>query len=241
VTLFDQVLALGDDALVAAQRMSEWCARAPQLEEDVALANVALDLLGQARELLSYAGAVEGAGRDEDALAYLRDPNEFRNAQLVELPNGDFATTVAKMLCFAAYQNLLYQALVDAPDATLAQIAAKAVKETKYHVDHAVLWTLRLGDGTAESHRRMQAGLDEVWPFTHELFESVALAPGVLGQSLRAPWLALVEPVLREATLRRPVDGWAPTGGRQGVHTEAFSYLVMELQVVHRAYPDGRW
>jgi ring-1,2-phenylacetyl-CoA epoxidase subunit PaaC len=241
VSLFDQVLALGDDALVAAQRMSEWCARAPQLEEDVALANIALDLLGQARELLSYAGTVEGAGRDEDALAYLRDANEFRNAQLVELPNGDFGTTIAKMLCFATYQNLLYQALVDAPDATLAQIAAKAVKETKYHVDHAMLWTLRLGDGTVESHQRMQAGLDEVWPFTHELFESAALAPGVTGSSLRESWLAVVEPVLREATLRRPVDGWAPTGGRQGVHTEAFSYLVMELQVVHRAFPEGRW
>ncbi|HYS39809.1 MAG TPA: 1,2-phenylacetyl-CoA epoxidase subunit PaaC [Pseudonocardiaceae bacterium] len=236
MNLFDQVLALGDDALVAAQRMSEWCARAPQLEEDVALSNIALDLLGQARELLSYAGSVEGAGRDEDALAYLRDSNEFRNAQLVELPNGDFATTVAKMLCFAVYQNLLYQALVDGPDAVLARIAAKAVKETKYHVDHAVLWTLRLGDGTVESHQRMQAGLDDVWPFTHELFEPVV--PGV---SLRAPWLAVVEPVLRSATLRRPLDGWAPTGGRQGIHTEAFSYLVMELQVVHRAYPGGRW
>jgi ring-1,2-phenylacetyl-CoA epoxidase subunit PaaC len=236
LNLFDQVLALGDDALVAAQRMSEWCARAPQLEEDVALSNIALDLLGQARELLSYAGLVEGAGRDEDALAYLRDSNEFRNAQLVELPNGDFATTVAKMLCFAVYQNLLYQALVDGPDPALARIAAKAVKETKYHVDHAVLWTLRLGDGTPESHRRMQAGLDDVWPFTHELLEPVV--PGV---SLRAAWLAVVEPVLRSATLRRPLDGWAPTGGRQGIHTEAFSYLVMELQVVHRAYPGGRW
>jgi ring-1,2-phenylacetyl-CoA epoxidase subunit PaaC len=236
VNLFDQVLALGDDALVAAQRMSEWCARAPQLEEDVALANISLDLLGQARELLSYAGSVEGNGRDEDALAYLRDPNEFRNAQLVELPNGDFATTVAKMLCFAAYQNLLYQALVDYTDPALARIAAKAVKETKYHLDHAILWTLRLGDGTVESHRRMQAGLDDVWPFTHELLEPVV--PGI---SLRAPWLAVVEPVLRSATLRRPLDGWAPTGGRQGIHTEAFSYLVMELQVVHRAYPGGRW
>jgi len=233
---FDQVLALGDDALVAAQRMSEWCARAPQLEEDVALSNIALDLLGQARELLSYAGFVEGAGRDEDALAYLRDPNEFRNAQLVELPNGDFGTTVAKMLCFAAYQNLLYQALSGGSEPALARIAAKAVKETRYHLDHAVLWTLRLGDGTAESHRRMQAGLDDVWPFTHELFE-----PIVPGLSLRAPWLALIEPVLVSATLRRPVDGWAPTGGRQGLHTEAFGYLVMELQAVHRAYPEGRW
>jgi len=236
LNLFDQVLALGDDALVAAQRMSEWCARAPQLEEDVALANISLDLLGQARELLSYAGSVESSGRDEDALAYLRDPNEFRNAQLVELPNGDFATTVAKMLCFAAYQNLLYQALVDYTDPAFARIAAKAVKETKYHLDHAILWTLRLGDGTAESHRRMQAGLDDVWPFTHELLEPVV--PGI---SLHAPWLAVIEPVLRSATLRRPLDGWAPTGGRQGIHTEAFSYLVMELQVVHRAYPGGRW
>ncbi|MCG5216067.1 1,2-phenylacetyl-CoA epoxidase subunit PaaC [Streptosporangium sp. KLBMP 9127] len=241
-------LQLGDDALIAAQRMSEWCARAPQIEEDAALANIALDLLGQARELLTYAGEVEGLGRDEDALAYLREEHEFRNVQLVELPNGDFAVTIAKLLFFGAYQHLLYARLATAADTTLAGVAAKAAKETAYHIDHAVTWTLRLGDGTAESHRRMQAAVDEVWPFTHELFEphparaaesnwSAPVEPG----ALREPWLALVEPVLAEATLRRPQDGWAPTGGRRGIHTEHLSLLLAEMQSVHRAHAGASW
>jgi ring-1,2-phenylacetyl-CoA epoxidase subunit PaaC len=246
--LFGYVLRLGDDALIAAQRMAQWCARAPQLEEDVALANIALDLLGQARELLTYAGEVEGLGRGEDKLAYLRDEREFGNVLLVELPNGDFATSIAKMLFFSTYQNLLYEGLSAAGDPTLAGIAAKAVKETRYHVDHAVTWTLRLGDGTAESHRRMQAAVDEVWPFTHELFEAfpvTAALPvgdrGIEPSTLREPWLAHVEQVLRDATLLRPEDDWAPTGGRRGTHTEAFGYLVTEMQCLHRAHPGARW
>lgn len=240
-SLFEQVLGLGDDALVAAQRVAEWCARAPQLEEDVALANIALDLVGQARELLTYAGAIEGRGRGEDELAYLRDPQEFRNVQLVELPGGDFGTTMAKLLCFSAYQYLLYQRLTTCDDPALARIAVKAVKETRYHLDHAVLWTLRLGDGTDESHQRMQAGIDEVWPYTHELFEPAPPIGGVAPETLREPWLHMVERVLHDATLARPVDGWTPSGGREGIHTEAFGYLVMELQYVHRAFPGGRW
>ncbi|GGQ08935.1 1,2-phenylacetyl-CoA epoxidase subunit PaaC [Streptosporangium pseudovulgare] len=236
------VLGLGDDALVAAQRVAEWCARAPQLEEDVALANIALDLLGQARALLSYAGELEGLGRDEDALAYTRDERDFRNVQLVELPDRDFAVTVAKMLFFGAYQHLLYTALSSSADPRLAGIAAKAAKETAYHTDHAVTWTLRLGDGTAESHRRMQAAVDEVWPFTHELFEPFPPVPGTVDPAgLRGAWLEPVERVLREATLRRPEDGWAPTGGRRGTHTEAFGHLLAELQYVHRTHPGARW
>ncbi|MEZ0075111.1 1,2-phenylacetyl-CoA epoxidase subunit PaaC [Planotetraspora sp. GP83] len=242
--LYGYVLRLGDDALIAAQRMAEWVTRAPQIEEDAALANIALDLLGQARALLSYAGELEGLGQSEDDLAYLRDEHEFRNVQLVELPNGDFATTIAKMLFFAAYQHLLYTGLSAAGDPTLAGIAAKAAKETAYHVDHAVTWTLRLGDGTAESHRRMQAGVDEVWPFTHELFEPSWFPAGtgdIDPGALRGPWLRLVERVLRDATLRRPEDGWRPAGGRQGIHTEAFGYLVGEMQSLHRAHPGARW
>jgi ring-1,2-phenylacetyl-CoA epoxidase subunit PaaC len=239
---FGYVLGLGDDALVAAQRMAQWCARAPQIEEDVALTNIALDLLGQARELLTYAGELEGSGRDEDELAYLREDREFRNVQLVELPNGDFAVSIAKMLFFATYQNLLYEELATAGEPRLAGIAVKAAKETRYHVDHAVGWTLRLGDGTGESHGRMQAAVDEVWPHTHELFEAIPVPEhGIEPSTLRAPWAARIERVLRDATLARPEDGWAPTGGRRGVHTEAFGYLIAEMQSVHRAHRGASW
>jgi ring-1,2-phenylacetyl-CoA epoxidase subunit PaaC len=233
------VLELGDDALIAAQRLSEWCARAPQLEEDVALANITLDLLGQARALLAHAGELEGAGRGESRLAYLREPAEFRNAQLVELPNGDFATTIAKLLFFAVFQSLRYTALSGADDPVLAAIAGKAAVETRYHVEHAHAWTVRLGDGTAESKHRMQAAVDDVWPFTHGLFEPGA--PGFAPETLRAAWTDRVESVLREATLERPADDWTPTGGRHGEHTEAFSYLVQEMQGLHRAHPGARW
>ena len=227
-----ELLCLGDDALVAAQRLAEWCAAAPELEEDVALANIALDQLGAARLLLSYAGDVEGRGRDEDDLAYLRDARDFRNCLLVELPNGDFAVTMAKLLFLAAYQLLRYDGLAEGPDARLAGIAGKARKESAYHLDHAAHWTVRLGDGTPESHRRMQDAVEAVWPYTHELFERSAL---------RADWLALVGPVLEEATLTRPADGPAPTGGRAGAHTEHLAALLAEMQVVHRAHPGVTW
>ncbi|WNV87808.1 1,2-phenylacetyl-CoA epoxidase subunit PaaC [Umezawaea sp. Da 62-37] len=239
------VLRLGDDALIAAQRLVQWCSRAPALEEDVALANIALDQLGQARALLTAAGDLEGLGRDEDALAFLRTEAEFGNVLLVELANGDFAFSVAKLLFFGAYQNLLYQELSTSDDPVLAGIAAKAVKETAYHVEHAALWTVRLGDGTEESHRRMQTAVDEVWPYTHELFagDDVTAAAGlaVPPEDLRPTWSDLVDEVLAEATLRRPADGWAPAGGRAGAHTEDFGYLVGEMQVLHRAHPGARW
>ncbi|GAA4692789.1 1,2-phenylacetyl-CoA epoxidase subunit PaaC [Phytohabitans rumicis] len=228
----DYLLQLGDDALIAAQRLAEWHASSPEMEEDVALANIALDQLGAARLLLSYAGEVEGLGRDEDALAYLRDDREFRNCLLVELPNGDFAVTMAKLLFLSAYQLRRYTALVGHPDERLAAIAGKARKESAYHLDHSAQWTIRLGDGTEESHRRMQDAVDELWPYTHEL---------TAGEVSRADWLATVEPVLAEATVERPADGWAPAGGRTGVHTEHLSYLLAEMQVVHRAHPGARW
>lgn len=240
MTSFERLLELGDDALIMAQRLSEWVSRAPELEEDMALANIALDELGQARLLLSYAGEVEGAGRTEDDLAYLRTDREFRNCQLVELPNSgptgggglDFGITIARLLFFSAYQHRLYQGLTRSEDERLAAIAAKAEKETAYHLDHARMWLLRLGDGTEESHRRAQAAVDALWPYTHELFE---------GNELRDAWLSTVEKVLAEATLTRPEDGWAPTGGRQGIHTEALSYLLGEMQSLHRAHPGATW
>ncbi|MFC5827067.1 1,2-phenylacetyl-CoA epoxidase subunit PaaC [Nonomuraea insulae] len=240
--LFDYLLGLGDDALVAAQRTSEWCAKAPQLEEEVALANIALDQLGQARAFLTYAGELEGGGRDEDALAFLRDAHDFRNAQLVELPNGDFATTVAKTLFLAAYQNLLFTRLGRTAEPRLAGIAAKAAKESSFHVSYASVWTVRLGDGTPLSHRRMRDAVEEVWPYTHELFEPwSAPEAGLDPATLRGRWLEIVERVLGEATLPRPQDGWAATGGRHGRHTEWFGPLLAEMQSVHRAHEGARW
>ncbi|NES26222.1 phenylacetate-CoA oxygenase subunit PaaC [Micromonospora terminaliae] len=238
--LFDFALALGDDALIAAQRLGEWTSRAPEMEEDIALANIALDQLGAARLLLTYAGELEGAGRDEDALAYLRGDREFRNCLLVELPNGDFAVTMAKLFFLAAYQLPLYTALSGCADERLAAIGAKARKESAYHLDHGSLWVKRLGDGTDESHRRMQDAVDQVWPYTHELFTADPAAP-VDPATLRADFDAVVSAVLDEATLTRPADGWAPGGGRAGVHTEHLSYLLAEMQVLHRAHPGAKW
>ncbi|MET8198285.1 1,2-phenylacetyl-CoA epoxidase subunit PaaC [Micromonospora taraxaci] len=237
---FDFTVALADDALIAAQRLAEWTTRAPEMEEDIALANIALDQLGAARLLLSYAGELEGAGRDEDALAYLRDDREFRNALLVELPNGDFAVTMAKLFFLAAYQLPLYTALVDCADERLAAIGAKARKESAYHLDHGALWVKRLGDGTEESHRRMQAAVDQVWPYTHELFVADPAAP-VDPATVRPAFDETVGAVLAEATLTRPESRWAPGGGRTGVHTEHLAYLLAEMQVLHRAHPGATW
>jgi ring-1,2-phenylacetyl-CoA epoxidase subunit PaaC len=241
-------LRLGDDSLVLAHRLGEWAARAPELEEDVALTNIGLDLLGQARSLLGYAGEVEGQGRDEDALAFLRDEREFVNCQLVELENGDFARTIARQLLFSAYQQELYRRLLDSSDATIAAVAAKAVKEVAYHREHAELWTLRLGDGTDESHRRMQAGLDVVWPYSAELFQSDELVRnlattrvGVDPATLFPEWQRFVHGVIAEATLSVPEPGWSPGGGRAGLHTEAFGYLLAEMQHLHRSHPGARW
>ncbi|WFF02458.1 1,2-phenylacetyl-CoA epoxidase subunit PaaC [Micromonospora sp. WMMD964] len=237
---FDFTVGLADDALIAAQRLAEWTTRAPEMEEDIALANIALDQLGAARLLLSYAGELEGAGRDEDALAYLRDDREFRNALLVELPNGDFAVTMAKLFFLAAYQLPLYTALVDCADERLAAIGAKARKESAYHLDHGALWVKRLGDGTEESHRRMQAAVDQVWPYTHELFVADPAAP-VDPVTVRPAFDETVGAVLAEATLTRPESAWAPGGGRTGVHTEHLAYLLAEMQVLHRAHPGAQW
>ena len=241
-------LRLGDDALVLAQRLCEWAARSPQLEEDVALMNLALDLLGQSRSLLTLAGEREGAGRDEDDLAFLRDEPDFVNAQLMELENGDFGRTMARQLLVAAYSLPLWQALCSSTDAGLAGVAGKAVKEVAYHLDHARSWVVRLGDGTSESHRRMQAGLDEVWPYAFELFESDPLTERLVERGVAADpaalqpiWEATVLDVLAEATLAVPETDWRPSGGRRGTHTESFGYLLAELQHLHRSHPGVTW
>lgn len=239
-------IRLGDDALILSQRLSEWSANSPEIEEDIALLNIALDLLGQARSLLSYGGGF--SGRSEDELAYLREERSFTNVQLAELENGDFAVTLVRQLLFSAYQYELYRILLGSTDAQLAAIAAKAVKEVAYHVEHARTWVLRLGDGTELSHTRTQAALKAVWPFVHELFQDDALSQriaehgvGPLPSSLRAGWEATVLPVLTEATLIVPEDGWQPTGGRSGLHTQGFGYLLAELQHLHRSHPGANW
>ncbi|MFE0650140.1 1,2-phenylacetyl-CoA epoxidase subunit PaaC [Streptomyces sp. NPDC059534] len=229
-------LALGDDALILSHRLGEWAGSAPVLEEEVALANIALDLLGQARVLLSLAG-------DEDELAYLREERSFRNVQLVEQPNGDFAHTIARQLYFSTYQRLLYGQLA-AGDGPFTGLAAKAVKEVAYHQDHAEHWTLRLGDGTAESHERMQRACDALWRHTGELFRPV---DGLVldHAALESAWLVSVTDVLGRATLTVPsgprTGAWAAGAGRQGLHTESFGRMLAEMQHLHRSHPGATW
>jgi ring-1,2-phenylacetyl-CoA epoxidase subunit PaaC len=244
--LFPYVLGLADDALVSAQRMGWWISRAPQLEEDVALANIGLDQLGQARTLLAYAGAVEGTGRSEDDLAYLRDERDFRNVWLVERAQSDFGVAMARLLVFAAWQSELYAALAGSADATLSGVAGKAVKEVAYHLDHARRWVVRLGDGTEESHTRVQAALEAEWPYVEELFGAVdpeLVGTGVAADpaDLRAAVLGTVEDVIAEATLAVPQVAPARGGGRQGVHTEEMGYLLAEMQHLHRSHPGATW
>ncbi len=246
--LASYALRLGDDALILAQRLAEWISSAPELEEDVAMANVALDLLGQARALLTHAGDVEGNGRTEDDLAFFRDERQFSNLRIVELENGDFAQTIARQLLFSSYQLELYQNLQNSRDETLAGVAGKAVKEVAYHRDHAMQWTLRLGDGSDESRRRMQAGLRRVWPYVDEMFSSDPLeqmlaANGIAvdASSLWPAWNEYVTAVLREATLTQPATWTASGGGRRGLHTAGMRDLLAEMQQLARAHPGARW
>jgi ring-1,2-phenylacetyl-CoA epoxidase subunit PaaC len=255
VDLSTYCLMLGDDALILSQRLTEWCSRAPELEEDVALANIALDLLGQARLLLSRAGEVEGAGRDEDALAYLRDESDFRNVRLVEIdcgpgPGGDFAVTMARLLVFSSWRLAVFSRLTASSDPVLAAIAAKGVKELAYHRDHAAQWTLRLAGGTEFSRERMIAGLARVWPLVDELFtpHSVELAlPGVAVDpaSVRAEVDEVLDTVLGAASLDRPsvaaMSTVAGRAGRDGVHTEALGFLLAEMQHLARSLPGAVW
>jgi ring-1,2-phenylacetyl-CoA epoxidase subunit PaaC len=246
--LFAYALRLADDALVLGHRLSEWIGHAPLLEEELALGNIALDLIGEARALYDYAGKVEGAGRDEDALAYGRDAGGFGNLLLVEQPNGDFAVTIVRQFLYSAFMQPCWRALGASRDATLAAIAAKAEAEAAYHRRHAGDWLIRLGDGTAESHRRAQDALDEFWPYTGEMFEVDADVQDLIGQGiavdpqlLRPTWDGSVDAVLAEATLERPAPGWMQSGGRRGRHSEHLGHLLAELQFLQRAYPGARW
>jgi ring-1,2-phenylacetyl-CoA epoxidase subunit PaaC len=252
----EAVLRLADNALVLAQRTAEWCGHGPVLEEDIALANIGLDLLGQARLLYSHAGALEGKGRDEDALAYWRDEHEFRNHALCELPNAlrgsakhdDYAVTIVRNLLFYAYALSNWQALVQSTDKVLAGVAEKAVKETITHWRHAQDWTIRLGDGTDVSKQRMQAALNHLWPYARELFtddatDQAAAQAGLcpLPSTHSPAWQAAIAQVLQEAGLQQPPDSEFLSHGKQGAHTESLSYLLAEMQSLARAHPGATW
>ena len=246
---FDYLLRLGDNALVLSQRLTEWVGKGPALEEDMALANTALDLIGQARLWLSYAGEVEGVGRTEDQLAYLRDAHQFRNLLIVEQPNGAYADTLMRQYLFDSWHWLLLEQLTRASDERIAAIAEKAKKEVTYHLRRSADLVVRLGDGNEESHRRMQAALDELWMYTGEMFEvdsvdeileSHGIADSVSG--LRQPWLAQVSRTLAAATLTMPpADAWMQKGGKQGRHGEHLGFLLAEMQFLQRAYPGQQW
>jgi len=241
-------LRRADDALILGHRLSEWCGHAPMLEEDMALANMGLDLLGQARELYSYAAKVEGKGNDEDKFAYLRDVRQYRNLLLVERPNGDFACTITRQFFYAAFADLYWRAMTTSRDTTLAAIAARSEKESAYHLRHCSEWMVRLGDGTGESHRRAQAAVDDLWAYTGEMFAIDDSERGLIDAGiavdpagLHPRWLETVANVLREATLALPKNDWMQQGGRDGRHSEHLGHLLSELQSMQRTFPGAAW
>ena len=246
--LFEYVLRLADDSLILGHRLSEWCGHGPILEEDIALTNLSLDLIGQATSLLNYAGELEGKGRDGDALAFLRYEREYKNLLLVEQSNGDFGKTILRQFLFDAYRKPLFERLQYSKDVTLAAIAEKSLKETKYHLKHTSEWVIRLGDGTDESHSRIQESLDSLWKYTNEIFykddidsilENESIVPS--SEEIKVEWSKTVNDVLKEATLVIPSNNWVQEGGRKGLHTESLGYLLAEMQYMQRAYPNMTW
>lgn len=246
--LFNYLLRLGDNAAILGHKLSEWCGHGPELEEDIAIINTALDLLGHARSLYTYAGEVEGKGRDEDDIAYLRIEREYRNALICELPNGHYGDTIARQFLFDQFNHLLFSELVNSTDETVAAIAAKALKEIRYHLRRSTEWTLRLGDGTQESHDRIQQSFNDIWMYTGDLFaqdesDAVVVAAGIgpdLDQ-LYPIWKEKVKAVLEEATLQMPKDSWMQSGSKQGRHTEHMGYILADLQYMQRTYPGCEW
>jgi len=246
--LIEYVKRLADDALILGHRISEWCSHAPFLEEDIALANVALDYIGRSRLYYQYAAALIGDDTSEDDLAYMRDQRDFHNLLIVELPRGNFAYSMVRQLTMDAYNTEYLDALRHSRDTTLAAIAEKASKETRYHLRRSRDWILRLGDGTPESHDKTQAALEELWGYTHELFdldpvETALLEAGIAVDTpaLKARWLSTISTTLEAATLTLPEDDWAVRGGRTGYHTENLGHLLTDMQSVHRAYPGQQW
>ena len=245
---FEYLVRLGDDRLVLGHRLSEWCGHGPILEEDIAMANIALDLIGQANLFLEQAGKAEGKGRDQDALAYFREAIDYRNVLMAELPKGDFAFTIARQFFYSVFDYLQMEALAKSKNADIAGIAAKAVKEAKYHVRHSADWMVKLGDGTEESHRRVQEAVDELWRYTGEMFiaddvdrSAAAAGLGVDPSSLESAWRSHVDDVMKRATLKIPETKYMQRGGREGKHTEHLGHMLSEMQIVARSYPDGKW
>ena len=248
MSFHEYLIRLGDDRLILGHRVSEWCGHGPILEEDIALANTALDLIGQANLFLELAGQVEGKGRTADTLAYFREGVEFRNALIMELPRGDFAFTTARQFLVSVFVLLHLDRLQSSKHADVAGIAAKALKETRYHARHAADWMLKMGDGTPESHQRAQSAIDDLWRFTGEMFEADDLeraltADGIAvdREALRAPWREEVSRVLAAATITVPADGFMQRGGREGRHTEHLGHLLAEMQIVARSFPGAEW
>jgi len=246
--LYRYLLRLGDLSLVLGQRLAEWVGHAPAIEEDLGLANISLDLIGQARLLLSYAGEIEERGRGEDDLAFLREQGEFLNPTLAEQPNGDFGQTIVRQVLLDAFQLELYDRLAQSKDERLGAIAAKAVKETRYHLRYSSGWLVRLGDGTEESHARVQRALDRLWPYTVELFEEDSLDREMADRGIaprlsevHSAWSARLDAILAEATLQRPMDRPYAWFGKQGAHSEHLGYLLAEMQSLPRAHPGARW
>jgi ring-1,2-phenylacetyl-CoA epoxidase subunit PaaC len=246
--LLEYVLRIADNALILGHRVSEWCGHGPNLETDIGLTNIALDLVGHSRSLLQYAAEVEGKGRSEDDLAFLRDIRDFKNVLLVEQANGNFADTIARQFLFDSFNYHFYAALCNSTDQQLVAIAEKAIKELNYHYRYSAEWVIRLGDGTEESHQKMQAAIDELWPYTGELFEAdeidQAMQEAGVGVDLAAVkvlWLERVEAILKEATLERPKDSWMQKGGKQGRHSEQMGLILAEMQWMQRAYPNMEW
>jgi ring-1,2-phenylacetyl-CoA epoxidase subunit PaaC len=246
--LAEYVMRLGDDRLVLGHRLSEWAGHGPILEEDIAMANIALDLVGHANTLLALAGEIEGKGRDADALAYFREATQFRNCLLVEQPKGDFGYTMVRQFLYDAYSVLEWEALATCGHAQLAAIAAKHLKETKYHLRHSSEWVVKLGDGTPESHARVERSLADAWRFTHELFvmddvdAAVATDRIALDKAaLRPRWETIVTDVLTRATLAAPIGGPQTSGGRRGRHSEALGHMLAEMQIVARSHPGATW
>src|SRR5215468_9785601 len=241
-------LRRADDALILGHRLSEWCGHAPMLEEDMALSNIALDLLGQARELYGYAAKVEGRDNDEDKLAYLRDVRQYRNLLLVAPPNGDFAQTLVRQFFYSAFADLYWRAMMAPRDATLAAIAAKSEKESAYHLRHSSEWIIRLGDGTEESQQRTQVAIDHLWAFTGEMFAVDEAERGLIDKglaidtaALRPLWLKTIADVIGEATLVLPKNDWMQQGGRVGHHSEHLGHLLSELQSMQGTFPGATW
>jgi len=246
--LLNYCIALGDDSLTLGHRLSEWCRNGPFLEEDLALTNVSLDFIGRARMLYSYAAEIEGRGRGEDDIAYLRDCREYRNYLINELPNGDFAFTMARQLMIDAFDVGFYEELKQSADEMLAAIAAKAIKESRYHLRRSEDWIKRLGDGTDESHERTQNAFDQLWGYAAEMFEMatdeqqlVDAGVAVDRSALKSDWTSTMHSVLKQATLDIPAEDWAIGGGREGNHTEHLGYLLTELQYLQRTYPGQLW